>query len=516
MDAKLILQQAICLLFRESQLEKRQFTSKDLVKEVVGTVRVPEQMMDGDRYRETLVALRTTALYLADLPETAELSSEMLLHRIRVNVGYDTNLYDVFVDALRELSSQEEIKKHVLRYRDDLRSFLRSLHIKEVVKKYHTKISFGQQEVDWSRVVDELIEEIEPLRNGSLGVAPEWLVDDIDLSDLAALEDAIERSLDENNADGMMSCGWQGVNRMLGEETYYRRGDFVVVGALQHNFKTGWMTNHIKHFALYNTPYMRDPSKKPLLVYLSTENSVKDNLISLYISLKENETNEPCDVRNVSPKEVARYVMEKLSVNGYHIKFQRVNPTEFTFRDLFDMVLKWESEGYEIHALLFDYLNMISKKGCAQGPMGSDIRDLFRRVRNFMNPRGILFMTPHQLASDAKQLLRAGVTPENFVKEIANKGYWDSCRVIDQEVDLEIYIHIVKTAKGSFLTIQRGKHRKPTITPEKYLFCVLPFSPVGGIRDDILGEDTTLKKVGGKPIAEGGDSEWFDGFNQAA
>lgn len=515
MDAKLILQQAICLLFRESQLEKRQFTSKDLVKEIVATIRVPEQMMDGDRFRETILALRTTALYLADLPEGQELARDMLLQRLRLNVGYDTNLYHAFEQGLVDLSSQEEIKKHILRYRDDLRSYQRSLKIKDVVKRHNAKVNFPQGDINWGSVVDELMDELEPLRNGSLGVSPEWLVDDIDLDDLDALQGAIERSLEENNTDGMLRSGWQGCNRMLGPDTYYRRGDMVVVGALQHNFKTGWVVNHLKHFALYNKPYMRDPSKKPLLVLLSTENSVKDNLLSLYISLKENETGEPCDVKNISAEEVAKYVTGRLRENGYHIKMQRVNPSDFTYRDLFDLVLKWEAQGFEIHALLMDYLNMISKKGCTQGPIGSDIRDLFRRVRNFMNPRGILFMTPHQLASDAKQLLRSGVTPENFVKEIANKGYWDGCRVIDQEVDLEIYIHKVVTGKGSFLTVQRGKHRKPTLTPEKDQFFVLPFHPVGALRDDVLGADTTLKKVGGKPVAEGGDADWYDGFDVA-
>lgn len=94
------------------------------------------------------------------------------------------------------------------------------------------------------------------------------------------------------------------------------------------------------------------------------------------------------------------------------------------------------------------------------------------------------------------------------MQEIAGKAYWDSCKTIGQEVDVEILIHIEKTKGHSYLTVQRGKHRKSgQITPERDLYTVLPFSDVGAIRDDILGEDLSLRKVG-EDLAEGGDT-WY-------
>lgn len=267
---------------------------------------------------------------------------------------------------------------------------------------------------------------------------------EINFSDASSVQDAMDRAVEENAGEGMLLSGYRGVNRMLGGDSYYRRGDFVVVGALQHNFKSGWINSHFRDFATLNKPYMECPSKKPLLLGISTENSLKDNILWMYAHLKAEETGEKADTRNTSTAEASDYVIKRLSVTGYEIRWLRVDPSDYTYRHFIDLVLQLEADGYEIHAVLFDYLNMISKKGCNTGPMGTEIRDLFHRIRNFTNPRGILFMTPHQLSSDAKSLLRGGVAPEDFVKEIANKGYWDSCRVIDQEVDLEIYIHLVK------------------------------------------------------------------------
>ena len=106
-------------------------------------------------------------------------------------------------------------------------------------------------------------------------------------------------------------------------------------------------------------------------------------------------------------------------------------------------------------------------------------------------------------------LIRQG-NEENFVKDIANKGYYDSCKTIDQEVDWEIYIHIVKADSKSWLTVQRGKHRLIKQTPEEHKFCVLEFHDVGDLREDINGADTTRKKPGGNPVGSTATQPFWD------
>jgi hypothetical protein len=85
------------------------------------------------------------------------------------------------------------------------------------------------------------------------------------------------------------------------------------------------------------------------------------------------------------------------------------------------------------------------------------------------------------------------------VQELPGKGYYRGCKQIDQEVDLEIYIHIEKVNGESFLTCQRGKHRIIGQTEPKYLYCVLPFTKYG-IQFDEGRADTTRRKVGGGVI----------------
>lgn len=506
MDPKLLLVKIITLLYRESQLENNTGNSAQLARSVLATIKLPENTMDTDRGREVLVGLRSTALWMIDNPVSQKYDKVVMLQRIRVNVGEDEGLYEAFVSGFEDISDENVIKKHILEYRDTLNSHIKHGRVEEVLKEASQKVLFRKETVDWNNFVRDVIEQLEPLAKDADIAHHPAIVDQVDLSEIDQIERLMNQAQEEIATDGIIKLGWQGINRMTGDHDGIRRGEMVLVGALQHNFKTGFTLNAFKQACLYNVPYMRDPNKIPLNVHLSLENNLLDNIMQLYVSLKENETGELVDIRSVDTKQAAAYVNARLQETGYKIKMLRVDPSEFGFRDLFDLVTKWESEGYEIHFLVCDYLNMMSKRGCQQGPAGFEVRDLFRRTRNFMSPRGIAFMTPHQLSSEAKSMVRGNI--DNFVQEIANKGYYDSCRLIDQEVDLEFNIHIEKVQGEKWLTIQRGKHRKISITPEKDLYCVYKFQAVAGIPDDVNGEDLSLRKICGSKDGGGGDNWW--------
>lgn len=90
--------------------------------------------------------------------------------------------------------------------------------------------------------------------------------------------------------------------------------------------------------------------------------------------------------------------------------------------------------------------------------------------------KNILLISCHQLSTEAKQLIRNGVPGIDFVKEIANKGYYEGSKQLDQVVDLELHQHIAKISNNKFyLTVQRGKRRYPEIIPEDKKYFMLPF-----------------------------------------
>lgn len=519
MDPRLLLVKLATLLYKEGQLKDPSVHSANLVKELIAMIKIPETTMDFDRSRETLQSLRATVSWMSDLPPGEEMDRGNVLQRIRINTADDDSLYYAFEAGVEEVEDLTKLKSQCLRLRMELRDHINQASIQEILKSYSHQVNFRPESVDWRNVINDMNLKLEKFRNAA---SDEFkiagILRSVNLADGDGIRDLIEQAAEETSADGILKTGYQAINRMLGDHGGFRRGEFVLIGALPHHYKTGFTLNLFKHFALYNVPYMRDPSKKPLLLHISAENELHLNIIQLYRSLYENETGLSADTSRfkgtdaeavaAAIAEASAYIYDKMSVNGYHVEMLRCDPSAMTFQSICDMIAQYESQGYEIHAIVFDYLNMISKAGCnLTGPTGSEIRDLMRRVRNLTAPRGITFVTPHQLSTDAKKMVRAGVN--EFVKHLEGKGYYDSCGTVDQEVDLEIFIHKEIVNGESFLTIQRGKHRKPLETPLKYRYVVLPFNPVGGVLDDLHKADTSRRVAGGGPIGSGEETPWF-------
>lgn len=508
MDSKLLLVKSITLLYKEGLLEDPTENSAALVKSIIAAIRLPEVTMETDPGRQAIIALKATALWMCENPPGHRYDRGVMLQRIRVNVGEEEGLYLGFLNGIDDVETPEAIKRSCVELRAGLRSYLNQTKVKEILKRASSKVLFNEEEVNWSTFVQDVTIELEPFIRDITGVSKEGTVDEVSFDDPAKIAELLSQAKDDLTSEGVLRCGWQGINKMLGEHCGFRRGACVVVPALQHNFKTGFSTNLFRQFALYNKPYMLDPKKKPLLIRITSEDPLRDNILALYVQLKVNETKMPCDLKDVDVFEAAKYVKQRLEANGYSIYMAHWNPSDVTYNKIFDLVTHFESLGYEIHAFQFDYLNMIPKTGCINnGPSGSEVRDLFRRVRNFMASRKITFITPHQLSTEAKMLVRQGI--ENFVQEVANKGYYDSCRTIDQEVDLEIYIHIVKINGKSYLTIQRGKHRGlVNQTPEADLYCVYAFDELG-ILDDINGPSMARRHAGGGVVGSSDEIPWF-------
>lgn len=513
MDPRLVLVTAISLLYNESRLSAKGSNSAGLVKDAVNLIRLPEIVSEIDKDREILVALRSTALWMVSNSQDHVYDKAHLLQRVRVNCNNDSNLFAAVESYVNDNGSaaddnpEKVIIDACLSLRQSLRSFIARTQIKKVLSDANREVAFSDGNIDEVELARKVMASLEPFGINLAEEIDPAVVAEIDFDDLESTKKIMRQAAAELSSDGVMRLGIHFFNNMFGENGGIRRGEFIVVGGLQHSFKSGTVNTWFKQIPLYNTPFMRDVTKKPLVLRISFENEATNDVLWLYKSLKENETGVKCDTKNISEEEAAAYLQKRLRVNGYHVKMVRIDPTDFTFYRLFDYLMRLEAEGYEIHFLVIDYLNMMSKNGCTQGPTGHDIRDLFRRVRNFTSKRGIACATPHQLSSEAKNLVKQNI--ENFVQEIANKGYYDGCRVIDQEVDVEIYVHKEKFNGEYFLTVQRGKHRGlANITPDKHLYGVLKFHEIGDIRDDINDKDLSMRYLGGSSLADGGAAPW--------
>ena len=505
MDDRLVLVKCITLLYRESMITEKQENSADLVRTILETIKLPEYNLSINHDRDVLSSLKDTALYMCAAETTTVHDKEELLQRLKVNCGSDNKLYEALEQGISKDMDEGSLKRTVLGIRKFINDVFRENEVVKIVKEASVAVNFNRDKIKKiGTFVSELVSKLEPYQIEANRKDPA-IVSAVDIGDAASLSTVFDEVKAMADSSGLLVTGWQGLNTML--QGGFRRGEQVVLPALQHKYKTGFTLSLFKQLAIYNKPIMINPNKKPCLVRISFEDALATNLQFLYQNLYFNETGKLADISSLSTGHLAGYVKEKLSVNGYHIKMLRVNASEWTYKDLHNYILELEANGYEIHACIVDYLPMLPTTGCEDGPMGHALRDLYRRTRNFFSARKITLLTPHQLSTDAKQLIRDG--RQDFVKLLPGMGYTAGSKQIDQEVDLEIYLHLEKLNGRTYLTIQRGKHRGVDVLPEADMYMVLPFPQKGSIIDDLGKQPIHSRKVGGGPVGSGDEVPFF-------
>lgn len=514
MDNKLLLVNAITLLFRESQQLGHTENSAMLVRQVIDEVKAPEVSMGVGLHArdvEAVMALRDTALFMANSPLNHQFEPNEILQRIKVNTGDNDALYEALFDGISPELSEGALKRTCINIQRQLRTYFREKGISEVIGKAFGKIKYNKSKIpSMQEFVAEVLGELSAYQTDATMTDPA-VVDEVDFGNMDDVAAVFKTAKEADNDEWTMRTGFQGLNRAL--DGGFRRGETWVMPALQHNFKTGMSLTVFRQLAMYNVPKMRDPNKKPLMLRISFEDSLKENFTFLYQQMYVNENRKAVDLAAVTEEEMAKYVMKRLTRTGYHIRMMRVNPSGWTYLDVQNKILELEAEGYEIHVCELDYLPMLPTTGCIMTTIGSDMRDMYRRLRNFFSQKHITFLTPHQLSTDAKKLIREG--HGDLVKMVNGKGYYDGCQRLDQEVDGELYQHIEVVNGKSFLTFQRGKHRKTRQTPIPDRYFVLPFHSIGDLMDDVDGIDTTLRRPGGGAIGSGQEVPFWEFANAA-
>lgn len=485
-----ILIKCVILLFRELQLKREAGDSRDLVTNTLAIL--PKRTVDLIGNNDIEPTLRKTVSELLSVTEE-EVDDTNILLSLKLCCGEDLSVYETVKMGIAKEMPESSIKKLVVNIRRNLNNYFKEVEISKILSTANYEFRHKRNSIkSVNEFIDKMVTNLEALELKRSIVDPA-VIDDIDVGDDTALRQVMEKVVDNVSGKGMLKTGWLWLNTMI--QGGFRRGEFTEILALQHNYKTGFSLSLFIQIALYNKPYLFNKNKKPLLLRISFEDDITSNIQFLYTYLKYIETKVPPNVTDVSEEEMGKYIKDKMSTTGFHIKMIRVDPTRWTYKHIQNKVLELEASGYEIQLLMMDYLGMIPTIGCSStGGTGSDLRDLFRRTRNFCSEKKITVITPHQMSPDAKKLLRAGIPDYSFVKEIANKGYTSGSSQLDQEVDLELNIHIAKLNRKAYLTIQRGKHRVPSVVPQEDLYMILPFPKGMPILPDIDDDEPISKR----------------------
>ena len=493
LDPKLLLARSITLLYREANLKSQGDTSLEMVKEIVKDIVVGDNSIGISEDKKIITSLKKTAAWMCE-NTTDGFNKKDLMQEIKIACESDTNLFSAFEEALDANYSEEELKKSVLTLRKQLSDHFREKKISEMFRKASADINFNRDKIEnLSTYVQEFLTSVEPYSYENKIKDPAVLAS-IDFGNKEEVRKTYSLLRKEAGVTRVYKTGFKGLNEMFDGGLHAKETSMNL--SLPHNYKTGLSLTLFSQVLRYNIPKTQDPKKIPCMVRISFEDELEENLKFLFIQMRYTETREFVKIEDYDEDFITEYVSSRLEANGWRVFMKRVDPTQWTYKDITNYVVDLESQGFSVEGLWLDYMGLVPTTGCIQGNAGEALRDMLRRLRNFAAARGALFHTPHQLSTEAKGLLRGITTPAMFVKDVAEKGYAAGSKQLDHELDLEFYHHKFQHGKDWYLGIQRGKHRSHMIFDEKK-FCILPFpSNLMPIPDDINDDSPILRRVG--------------------
>lgn len=497
MDTRTLLAKIVALIFKTRQLEMTDHD--DLIRTILETVKI-------DNKEQTFLGSNNTLKFkdfiIKMLEEKDPIVLETLIPTLTILLENDVKLLNVIKDSISSEQDEGTIKRVISSHIKTLNNYFKETLAIEVISRMSYDLKFNRGKIgNFSTYLKDSIAELEPLATAVTSIKDPALVNEVDFGDPESLSSVLEEVKNLNTNKSIYKFGWQALNRMTQGGIRALGGELITIAALQHNYKTSMSLSVFTQIATLNKPVMSpediETGKKPLLLRISLEDNLTNNLQFMYQYLKavDGEIIRSRDFDQLDTGEMTQYIMKKLTVNGFYIKMLRVDPSQMDVSYLINTIIGLEAQGYRVHVCMVDYVTMMSTRGCTQGATGTDKRDLLRRIRNFFSARGITFITPLQMSTEAKQLIRNGVPEHHLVKEVANRGYYADSKQLDQEIDLELYIHLASHNRRKYLTVQRGKHRLPSIVEnEDDLYYIMPFEgPHAPILEDVHKDDTSMR-----------------------
>ena len=111
MNNKLLLVNAITLLYRESQLKNNQENSAVLAREIVLSIQLPELSIGVDYERDIVNDLKQTAIAMCEAPPGHQFEQHEILQRVKVACREDVTLYEALADGIVPDLAEATIKR---------------------------------------------------------------------------------------------------------------------------------------------------------------------------------------------------------------------------------------------------------------------------------------------------------------------------------------------------------------------------------------------------------------------
>lgn len=512
MEVKLRLAKAIGVAYYASHSgQGSQDSVITLLDKILNHLKLPEDK-GSERERSSLIKARSVILWMKGRGVELPFDLNDLMARLRAAVGEDDRLYDLFNRTLLLVDDPDAAKDKVKEISSELHEFIAIEELENLLRRASRQLGFDREKIEDVRAFrEELVLKIQSLpfeNRAGAGSAFRCL----DISDLSTVRDVYHKAQVAVDPRSILKLAFKAKNRMTGSQMGARRGEYSNVSALPGQNKSGNLLDDFVAMNIFNTPVLFNPDLKPLNIYVTIEDKLELVMEKLYVLLNQHEFGLPVVVSAVTPEEMAEYVHKRLSINGHHVRIMEL-PGGTSSDAFLDELRAFQDEGFEIISLGLDYTNLIGKQGIPAQVAGDETQLLVRKIRSWTSPNDIYTYSAHQLSTDAKTLARQ--FPDDYLKRLQGKGYYEGCKKLDTEFDYEYMVAKTKHSGQWWGEFNWCKHRKvgTTLEQDKY-FCMRFLDyPMLGFKYDIdLEEDLSYSRVGGRNnVSQGGyDFAVFD------
>jgi len=492
----LMLVKVLTCFYHAKKLKDRGLLNE--LTDVLGTLKTPNtDVFVQDRKIDS--AIRSTIDWILEQPDDEAIIKSMLMQRVYSFVKEAPELKDLMEVGLEDYPTTERTRQIIYKHIDEIKKEQESAKINDALKKkikdFHFKELRQFQKNDWVEFMDVIQGKINQAYNEE---KQSEVVDSVSSDDKDPFIEIIERAQREQNGDGIIKLGIQGINRGLGPDQGLRRGKTYLWNALTNRGKSLMMGHAIASTGLYNkaTPMLRNKSKIPTIVLDSAEDGIELILNRMYKLICVAKTGKLRPFEEVTSEEIYKTITEAFIENGWYFIFNQIEPNKDNYANFCARIRKLEMRGHEIIMYVYDYLAMMELDGIVGDSKSDRLQILLRKARAFTSARGICFNTPHQLNPDAKRLLRESDDDSEiyFAQMVAGKSMTETSTKLTNEVDAEITIHVAKTSTGNYFTYAIGKIRGDAGDPA-FSFGIYDLDPVLGLVHDIAGKPMCRKKI---------------------
>jgi hypothetical protein len=505
MEVKLRLAKAIGLAYYASHSQNGPHDSTaNLIEKILNHLKLPEDK-GTERERSSLIKARSIVVWMKSRGFEQPFDLNDLMTRLRAASGEDDRLYDLFSRSLLLVDDPDAARDKVRDISSEMHEFIAVEEFENLLRRASRQLGFDREKIEDVRSFrEELILKLQALpfeNRAGAGSAFRCL----DITNLESVADVFHKAQLAVDPRAILKLAYKALNRMTGSQGGARRGEYSNVSALPGQNKTGNLLDTFVAMNIFNEPVLFDETKKPLNIYVTIEDKLELVMEKLYVLLMQHEFGLPVVVNAVSPAEMAEYVHRRLSKNGHHVRIMEL-PGGTSSDAFLDEMRAFQDQGFEIISIGLDYTNLIGKQGIPAQVAGDETQLLVRKVRSWTSPNDIYTYSAHQLSTDAKTLARQ--FPDDYLKRLQGKGYYEGCKKLDTEFDYEYMVAKTKHGGEWWQEFNWCKHRKvgTTLEQDKYFAMKFQEYPMLGLKyDQDLEVDLSYSKVGGRNnVSQGG------------